>query len=82
LLQSGMDVPYLDTPKQAKTGKRKSGSADAGELSYLRSVFPYSKMERAGSSVTKSKTGSVDQAEGGKPGQSQSNVSKTLTPVP
>lgn len=76
-----MEVPNPDTPKHAKTGKRKSGLADASEFSSPSRVFPYSKMGKAGGSVTKSKTGSVHPAEGGMPGQSQQDVSKTLTPV-
>lgn len=76
-----MEIPNPDTPKHAKAGKRKSGSADASELSSPSRVSPYSKMGKAGGSVTKSKTGSVHPAEGGMPGQSQPDVSKPLTPV-
>jgi hypothetical protein len=80
-LRAGMEVLNPDTPKYAKTGKRKSGLADTSELSSPSHVSPYSKMGKAGGSVTKSKTGSVHPAEGGMPGQSQPDVSKTPTPV-
>lgn len=63
--QAGIEVFNLDKPKKTKTGKRKSGSADAGGLSLLSRVVPHAKMGKAESSVMKSKTGSIDTAKGG-----------------
>jgi len=79
--QAGIEVFNPDKPKNLKTGKRKSGPVDAGELSLLSCVVPHAKMGKAESSVLKSKTGLVDTAEGGMPGQSQPNISRALTPV-
>lgn len=80
-LQAGIEVLNPNKPKKTKTGKRKSGSADAGGLSLLFRVIPHAEMGKVEGSVKKSKTGSVDPAEGGMTGQSQPNVSRTLTPV-
>ena len=80
-LQAGIEVFNPDKPKKKKTGKRKSGSADAGGLSFLSRVILHAKVGKVEGSVKKSKTGSADPAEGGMTGQSQPNVSRTLTPV-